>query len=348
MSRPGEPPSVALVGVGGVCTAFHIPALKASRARVVAAADPSPDALARAKNAFPHIRTVASPSELPKEVDCAVVSSPTTMHAAQAVELLERGIHVLCEKPLACTLGDATTVARTAEKQSRVLQVGYFRRFHPSAQWMRTTVARGDRGPPKGCTMVVGHVWRSGELSPSTMRLELSGGGVLIDIGVHLLDWVCDWFQDVSLAESLDDNRGGMEANALIRLDGGVGATRVPITLILSRTRELGWKTAVEFGDGFAVVDFNEGHAVTWMSEARDAALPSLGRRTVLRLAPPRNTTAYFVAQWREFLSRLGGGSEERSSVKAAIHVTELVEACYRRRAPLRLPWESDAEEALP
>lgn len=344
MTLPGRFPTIALVGVGDVCTRFHIPALKSIGARVVAAADPNPASLARARKAFPRIRTVSSLSELPADVECAVVSSPTVFHARQTVELLERGVHVLCEKPLACSAADAEAAARLAEKQGLSLQVGYFRRFHPTAASIGGALRRGEWGAPKACLMVIGHEWGASELSPSTMDARLSGGGVLIDIGVHLLDRACSWFDDLTLTEYLDDNRGGMEANAMVRLTGNVGATRVPVTVILSRTRALGWNTTVEFEQGSAICDTNEGSEMTWVPAGSSGSAEPKPRR--VRLGSAKDTVRYFAEEWDEFFSRIRGGGEVHSSLRDAARVTDLVERCYRNREDLSMAWDTGEVEA--
>ncbi len=332
-------PSIALVGVGDVCTRFHVPALKSLKARVVAAVDPNPAALARARRAFPRIQTVSSPSNLPDGADCALVSSPSTFHARQTVELLERGVHVLCEKPIACTLADAEAMVRAAEVHGRTLQVGYFRRFHPTAQTIRHALKRAEWGAPKRCLMVIGHEWRPGELSPSTMDARLSGGGVLIDVGVHVLDRACSWFDRLAHVEYLDDNRGGMEANALVRLAGNADGSGIPVTIVLSRTRALGWNTVVEFERGTVICDTNEGSEMTWIPPSAPGS-NAQGPQQRIRLSPPRDTIAYLVAEWEEFLSRVRGGNEVHSSVRDAVHVTELVEDCYGSRKPLPMVWD--------
>ncbi len=337
----GDSLRVALVGTGGVCTGFHIPALKALRAHVVAAVDPSKQSLAQAGTLLPRAVLVPSLSDLPKDVDCAVVSSPTAFHAQQAIELLERGIHVLCEKPLARTASEAEAVVKAAKDHDHVLQVGYTRRFHPSAQYVHDALARGDVGPPLACLMLAGHALGSGELTASTMNKDLSGGGVLIDIGVHLVDRACGWFDDVTLVDYADDNAGGMEADAVVRLMGSAGGSRVPISILLSRTRALGFRSSVSFATGSLVSDLNQGHTVAWVDAASERAGP---RATFSDLAPAQEAVYYFAAQWREFTSRIHGGPERFSSLRDAAHVTQLVEQCYDRRKPLALPWEEITE----
>jgi predicted dehydrogenase len=70
--------------------------------------------------------------ELAGKVDAAIVSAPTTMHAEMGCALMESGIDVLVEKPIAPDLTAAGRLIETAERQGRILQVGHLERFNPA------------------------------------------------------------------------------------------------------------------------------------------------------------------------------------------------------------------------
>ena len=77
-------------------------------------------------------------------VDAAVLATPTPLHAAQAVEVLQAGVHVLVEIPMADSLADAVELAEVAEQSGLVAMVCHTRRFNPSHQWMRRRFATGE------------------------------------------------------------------------------------------------------------------------------------------------------------------------------------------------------------
>ena len=72
--------------------------------------------------------------DLVGRVDVATVAVPTTEHHAVARDLLQHGIHVLVEKPIAATLEQAEELVETAQRQGTVLQVGHLERFNPTIQ----------------------------------------------------------------------------------------------------------------------------------------------------------------------------------------------------------------------
>jgi predicted dehydrogenase len=78
------------------------------------------------------IRRFASVAALAKEVDCAVVATPTTTHFHVAAELLEAGVDVMIEKPIAATAQEARKLIELAKKNGRVIQVGHVERYNPA------------------------------------------------------------------------------------------------------------------------------------------------------------------------------------------------------------------------
>ena len=82
-------------------------------------------------------------------VDAAILATPASHHASGAIDLMERGIHVLVEKPMALSAEDAERMVRVAEKTDRRLAVGYFRRLYPSIQLMNALVRGEFFGPPR-------------------------------------------------------------------------------------------------------------------------------------------------------------------------------------------------------
>ena len=87
-------------------------------------------------------RALADARELRGLVDCASVVVPTPLHHEVGVGLLEAGIDVLVEKPIAATLEEARDLVRVAEEGSRILQVGHLERFNPAIRALAELVTR--------------------------------------------------------------------------------------------------------------------------------------------------------------------------------------------------------------
>ncbi len=126
------------------------------------------------------------------DLDVVSVAVPTFLHAPIAIAALERGIHVLSEKPIARTAAEAGDMVAAARTAGRVLQVAFNHRRRGDVRALAEEVRAGKLGR-------IYHVrasWlrRSGipALGSWFTSRELAGGGPLADIGVHMIDAVLD------------------------------------------------------------------------------------------------------------------------------------------------------------
>ncbi len=125
----------------------------------------------------------ASIDDLPVDVEAAVVAVPTALHLETAIALVERGISVLVEKPLAATVADAQRIIDAASAAGVVLAVGHIERFNPAVAELTALVTEPI------------HISAS-RISPYSPRIS---DGVVFDLMIHDIDIVC------SLAPAGDD-----------------------------------------------------------------------------------------------------------------------------------------------
>src|SRR5262249_23777164 len=133
-ARPG-PIRVAMVGTGHRGWA-HLSILGSlPRYQVVALADPTAENLAHAAGPAPAAKTYADSPELlgeQRDLDAVVVVTPSFLHAEPTIAALGRGLHVLCEKPMATTVQDATRMIEASRKAGKLLHIGFQKRFVPT------------------------------------------------------------------------------------------------------------------------------------------------------------------------------------------------------------------------
>ena len=98
---------------------------------VVAVADPSSASLRDLAAEIP-VTTVDEHCELIGKIDAAIVAAPSTLHHQVATELLDAGVHLLVEKPIAVSVGEADDMVALADERNVVLQVGHVERFNPA------------------------------------------------------------------------------------------------------------------------------------------------------------------------------------------------------------------------
>jgi len=138
------------------------------------------------------------------DVDAVVVSTIHSCLAPVSLAALEAGKRVFCEKPMARNAAEARAFvekAASVEKSGRMVVVGFTLRHHPAIARARQLVAGGAIGQPFYIRAVYGHGGRPGYDQEWRIAPSLSGGGELLDQGVHLIDlsrWFLGDFVDVS------------------------------------------------------------------------------------------------------------------------------------------------------
>lgn len=127
------------------------------------------------------------------DVDAVVVSTTNQWLAAISLAAVEAGKHVLVEKPAARNSGELLALIAAAESQKVCVQVGFNHRYHPGFQKAREIVDSGVLGPLMFIRGRYGHGGRPGYEREWRSIPEISGGGELLDQGVHLID-LAGWF----------------------------------------------------------------------------------------------------------------------------------------------------------
>jgi predicted dehydrogenase len=127
------------------------------------------------------------------DVDLVDICTPGDSHAEIALAALAAGKHVLCEKPLANSVAEATSMARAAEEaygRGQLAMVGFNYRRVPATALARRMVAEGRLGALRHVRVTYLQDWLVDPDFPLTWRLrrELAGSGALGDLGAHIID----------------------------------------------------------------------------------------------------------------------------------------------------------------
>jgi predicted dehydrogenase len=161
------------------------------------------------------------------DVGLVIVATPHIQLAAIGIEALRRGHHVLLEKPGAHRLDALLELQQVAADAGRLVRVGFNHRFHPSFLRAREIVEARTYGDVFSIRARYGHGGRPGYENEWRAQREISGGGELIDQGLHLIDLVRYLVGDVDLAFSelrTDFWPMAVEDNAYVALRARAGA----------------------------------------------------------------------------------------------------------------------------
>lgn len=117
-------------------------------------------------------------------VDALAICTPNFLHAQQAIAALERGVHVIVEKPMAMNAAEARTIIAASQKSRATLMVAHCWRFDEDVLWLKKQAEKlGKIIRTKGYGVHT-HWGPSGWFT----QKELAGGGALADMGIHALD----------------------------------------------------------------------------------------------------------------------------------------------------------------
>lgn len=123
-------------------------------------------------------------------IDAVVVSTPVHLHAEHVIDALESGKHVLCEKPLSNDVDSCRRMVAAAERAGRVLATGFNYRYFPAVKFLKRAVDEGRIGRLEHLRAFGGHDGLDNFRADWMYRGELSGGGAMMDIGLHVTDLV--------------------------------------------------------------------------------------------------------------------------------------------------------------
>lgn len=287
-------------------------------------------------------------------VDVLSIAAPTTLHAPIAVAAMDAGIHVLSEKPMAESAAVAQTMVDAARRNGRVLEVSFNHRRRGDVQVLRQLVEAGALGDIYYAK--AGWLRRQGipGMGSWFTRQATSGGGPLMDIGVHMLDMALHLLGEPSVvtataatyAEFGPRGRGAAAyglgrktdvtaddfdvedlATAFLRLDGGG-------TLLL----ESSWAQWIPYDQCYVTLYGSEGGAsIEWGGEPRQP-YRKLGIWTekdgipaeLTPVVPPDGQHLGTVIQ---FLASVRSGTQTGHDGSEALVRAKVVDACYASAA---------------
>jgi predicted dehydrogenase len=354
MSSPApssNPCRIALLGCGAVSELYHAPALQHLEAQglatVAALFDPDPARAAKLVELFPKATPYPDESFLENvPLDLAIVASPVSFHEAHATRALAAGIAVLCEKPLANDTASGERMIAAAQKHQRLLAVGLLRRFYSNVQLTRQIIENKTLGAVTGFSIQEGGPFNWPARSDTLFRKSTAGGGVLLDVGVHVLDLVINWFGEPGELTYSDDAMGGLEANCRIDLTYPSGFRG---TVLLSRD----WNNAnlyvIEFERGTLKLRAGQGDKIDLELHNSPLSIEGIAKNQPSSIDANAVPTAShfqeaFLAQLQHIIHVVQTGSRPNVPAEEAIRSLRLIEKCYRTRQLMDMPWLTPPE----
>ena len=326
-----QPIRVGIVGSGVVAQIIHLPWLSRQEDIQVVAlceTDVRKATMVAKRFSVPNIYQDIEDMFNREDLDVAFILTPTNMHLPMALLALKHGCHVFIEKPVARNAREAQKIAEAARKADRHVMVGMQNRFRADVEPIKTFLDDNQLGD----VFFVKTGWlQTGEKldkSSWVFNKKIAGGGVLLDLGIQLLDlawWMNGKPNLVSVSASSTNIKPDLEVedylSAYLTFDNGM-------TLF----GEFSW--AFPIGKDRFYLDFFGKKGSSWLSPLR---IQRLWRGQVLNITPdvkihPRSIfKKSYETELQHFFDFLRGDVETLiSPIDEAVTVMEMIDKIYQ------------------
>jgi len=291
-------------------------------------------------------------------IDLVDICTPNYLHLNQAIEAMDRGKHVYCEKPLGKNLADARKIVAHSQQSGVFTHTAFMMRYLPAIYQMKAILEKGELG---NIHHFRGRLFHSSYLDPKRpmswrLRHVDAGGGALSDLGIHLLDLVhfllgtVNWVQCQTrtfitqrpkVLESSEMETVDVDDWALCMLGLENGATGViEVTRIAGGMDECSeMEIYGQYGslkmnlENPMRIEYYDAHLKHWKMVKYDNPAPT-SLRPIEMLWPPAKQSMGFMlnahlASAYDFLQCVAEKKESTISFKEALVSQELLEAAY-------------------
>jgi predicted dehydrogenase len=328
MNEPKRP-RLGFLGAGWIGLHRMAGMAGAGIADIVAVADSMPQVAAAAAAHVGATHVLTSLDDLlTLDLDGIVIATPSALHAGQATAVLERGLAVFCQKPLGRTTDEVCGVLDAARASDRLLAVDFCYRFTDGLQKIYGLIRGGELGAVYAADLTFHNAY--GPDKPWFYNRTLSGGGCVVDLGVHLVDLVL-WMMGgrvVNVSGRLFSagvpwtaSSGTVEDFATLRLDFSDGATaQLACSWRLHAGREARIDATFYGTRGAARWHNVHGSFYDFVTERLD------GTNTTIISEPPEDWGPRAIVHWGRGLAT---NASFDPSVERVVDVTRILDRVY-------------------
>lgn len=342
----GKQTVIAVIGCGRIAQNAHFPAFaQMEEIRVKYACDLIREKAEAMQSRYAFVENVISDYRVAladPEVEAVFVLTPNYAHYTVTMDALKAGKHVFCEKPITVSYALSKEMAEEAKRQGRILNIGVCNRFNRSVEMLEQLVREGRFGK-------IYHVYcsfRSARSIPGlggdfTTKAQ-SGGGVLIDWGVHFLDLIlyilggatvksltCDAYRE--MAKDMKAYKyTSMWAEDTADTENGTNDVEDFISGHI-RTD----KASISFNGAWAQNIFRDEMFIDFLGDKCGARLTYGGKfelydgATLETVAPEYDIPDMYLCEDRAFVTSVVTGEKDRAHIERVLETAKLLDALY-------------------
>ncbi len=336
---------VAIIGCGTIANSAHIPAYMSNPdVEILYFCDVIPERAQAAVDKYGVGKAVTDYHKVLEDpaVEAISVCTPNNMHSVISIDALKAGKNVLCEKPAARTYAEVLEMQKAQHKYGKVLNIGVVNRFRTGVLKVKELIDAGELGD-------IYHVYASFRAHRSIPGLggdftnsAVSGGGVLIDWGVHFLDLVMFCLGDpmpktVSgqaysiLGKNIKDYAYTSMWSSEPKLDGIYDVDDFITGLIRTEiaTISLNGAWAQNIGENEMYIDFLGDKAGIRLQYGAGFKMYTFKNGTLFEVIPSFKTEKEFQAEIDAFVKCIRTGEKLPSHIDTVIITAKIMQALY-------------------
>jgi predicted dehydrogenase len=325
---------IGLIGAGAIAQQAYLPAFtRLSNIRLEAVVDSNLQSLAHLAKQHQLAYLGDDIVESLEHVDAVIVATPNYLHFPISKTCLEAGKHVLCEKPITISSQECDELIHLANKYSLKLAVAHTRRFYKAAKRIKQIITSEELGKAKTFDFEEGTVFDWPTASGFFFDKQKAGGGVLMDIGVHVLDLLLWWLPyEVVHLECQDDSLGGVEAFTRIKMEMSNG-TKGNVSLSRLSVLKNGYRLQFEKGN----IEWNP----LFPRRIYVHNISKISKKVIkIRKELPLDDLL------SDFIDAIENDRRPLASADDGLRVMQLIERCYHSRELLPLEWLKTKENS--
>lgn len=340
---------IGVIGCGRIANLAHFPAFaQMKNVRVKYACDVILKKAEDAKEKFPFVeRITADYKEVlaDQEVEAVWVLTPNYAHYTITMDALKAGKHVMCEKPITVNYALSEKMAEEAEKQNKILNIGVCNRYHKSVETLKEWNEAGKFGKIyhvycsfRSCRSIPG-------LGGAFTTKAQSGGGVLIDWGIHFLDLIlyvlggaklktvtCDAYNEMAKDMKAYNYTGfGMWAEDTADIENGTNDVDDYISGYI-RTD----KASIDFNGAWAQNIKKDEMFIDFMGDKGGARLTYGGLfeffdgKTLQTTTPQYDIPNMYLCEDKAFIESVQTGVKDKNNITEILESMKLLDALYK------------------
>ena len=339
--------TIAIIGCGRIATNAHLPALsKMEDVRIKYACDLIIEKAIALKEKFPKIENTITDYQIAlsdPDVEAVFVLTPNYAHYTVTMDALRAGKHVMCEKPITVNYALSVEMAEEAKKQGKILNIGVCNRYHKSVEMLHDWVAEGKFGKIYHSYCSFRSFRSIPGLGGAFTTKTQSGGGVLIDWGIHFLDLIlyvlggakvktvtCDAYSE--MAKDMKTYKyNSMWAEDTADIEGGTNDVDDFITGHI-RTD----KASISFNGAWAQNIDSDDMFVDFLGDKGGARLTYCGKfvywsaDTLEKTEPEYDIPDMYYCEDKAFIESVESGTPNKNNISEILESAKLLDTLYK------------------